>query len=115
MSSPPLFQAVPSVHARRVSPRGLVAMTGCFRFRVEPGGITIADRAPERESIRSHCTWPSVSHAASTSRDDSPNENVLIGQAPMFQSCSLVLEKVLTASRDVSKYVSRWTVSVADR
>src|SRR5712692_1978462 len=114
-SPPPLFQPVPSVQARIVSPRPLLAKTGCLRFFEELGAAVIGERAPVFGSIRSHWTCPSVSQAARTPVGDSLSTDVLIGHAPMFHSWILSLANVASLWRDVSRYVSRWTISVAER
>src|SRR5437867_144090 len=84
-SAPPLFQLVPSVQTKIVSPP-LLAKTGCLRFFEELGAAVIGERAPVLGSMRSHWTCPSVSHAARTPVGDSPSIDVLIGHAPMFHS-----------------------------
>ena len=53
------------------------------------------DSIPVALSMRSHCTCPAVSQAASMPSGVSLKEYVLIGHAPTFQSCSFRLVNVV--------------------
>src|SRR6185312_100971 len=105
---------MPSVQETRKAPSRFAAKAGYFSF-LPPSEIGESVICAGSGGTKPKWTRFSVSHAASVALVLLANASELITQAPTFHFETLAPVKLVPWSRDSSKYISRCTISCAER